>query len=316
MVTWRTGVNILLIGANPNNSTDGIIVQGIRNLLTEVYGEYTFDYVFLDDHNNMNSVFFYPNKKYDLLVVCGTPWLWDNFQYSTKYKNLLLAFKLHNTKKVFMGIGSCLNLNDINSNILKTSKEIEGMQKLFNDTTIIVRDKLAQDRLNNAGLKSYLLPCPGYFSTNKQSNLQNNVIFWCDPTQTISQTDWQSKEKLDKYNNIFLQFYKRYNPKVYCAHASETSSATKAGLPIPTVLTGWENTLNIVQNANHVLSGRVHCAVPALTTGTKVGLVALDTRSFTLSDFNGTIIKEIEDLNNLKSINLDSYKKLYMEILK
>jgi len=291
-----------MIGADQNNPTDGVIVKGIKNLLTKAYDHYRYRYLFLDDHNPMNYI---SNETYDLIVICGTPWLWDSFQKSTKYANLLSIFETHkDSKKLFMGIGSCLNLKDIESDILRRSAEIEGMLKLFKGTTIITRDHLANELLENADIDNTFLACPAFFAYNDYSlsKKENNVLIWCDPQKTISSGDWKSGKKLKAYHDEYMEFYNQYKPVVYCAFENEIEKAVEIGLPVPKILTGWEMTLELMKDADNVLSGRVHCAVPALARGANVKLMALDTRFYVIEDFKD-------------SLDLESTEKEYIRIL-
>ena len=84
--------NILCVGADKNNSTDGVIVRGIYNILDSVFIDNKKEYLILNDHNPMTTIEKYKDKKIDYVVVCGTPWLWDSFQLSVKYKNLEAIF--------------------------------------------------------------------------------------------------------------------------------------------------------------------------------------------------------------------------------
>jgi hypothetical protein len=298
-------MNILLIGADQNNPTDGVIVKGIKNLLSKAFKTHTHDYLFLNDHKPMENNELYLNNKYDILIVCGTPWLWDSFQESQKYKNLLNIFELHkDSKKLFMGIGTCMNLGDINSKILRRTREIEGMHKLFGRHKIITRDHLANELLINANIENELLPCPAYFAydNNEKTSRFNNIMIWCDPQKTISKDDWKDKNKLNEYYNQYLEFYKKYKPEVYCAFSEEILKAVEIGLPEPKVLKSWEETLEIMKNADKVISGRVHCAVPAISRNADVKLTALDTRSYVVEDFR-------------YNLNLEETEREYIRIL-
>jgi hypothetical protein len=292
--------HVLLIGADPTNATDGVIVQGILNLLSIKLGQYTYEYLFLDDHNPMSDEQLNKNVVYDRIFVCGTPWLWDNFQNSVKYRNLLRCFELHSCHKYFMGIGTCLNNKDANSNILERPQEIEGIRKLYSGTTIYVRDEIAYQKLLKAGIPSKHLPCPSFFCyKDNEKTFEENVLIWCDPIHTISKSDWYNKDKLNKYYQLNLEFYKECNPVVYCKDEVEKANAIKIGLPEPIILQGYQHTLDVMQKAKYVLSGRVHCAVPAFVKGKGLGLLSIDTRSKTISDFGGLIINNVEDFKKL-----------------
>lgn len=292
--------HILLVGPQPYNSTDGVILAGIQRLLKRFFGRYSHDFLVINDIAEMSHYALKSSTQYDALFVCGTPWLWDSFQKSIKYKNLLRCFEIHQTKKVFMGIGSCLNLKDMDSNILEREEEQKGMMDLFKDALIFTRDALSQQKLAKAGINSKHLPCPSYFCYEDIDSVNHqNVLIWCDPRQTISGADWLASSRLDKYCEIVRDFYLKYHPEVYTVNPCEIPLAEQIGLPIPKLLYSVDHTLDVMREANYVLSGRVHCAVPAFVKGKALGLMPLDSRHLTLSDFGGLMIHSVEDLDKM-----------------
>lgn len=298
-------MNFLLVGANPNNSTDGVIVRGIHTLLEFTFDQYTYEYVTIRDHQPQKAADFHPDKQFDAIIVCGTPWLWDSFQLSVKYKNLLECIEnTHfDSKIIFMGIGSCLNIKDMESDLLERKEERNAMNNLYDNigTTVITRDSLANEKLNKANIFNTLLLCPAYFCygvvpASSAYNKEDNIMIWQDPTQSISGEDWKSKQKLDKFKQLFLDFYIKYAPDVYCAQDADVQMALDIGLPHPTVLRHWSDTLGIMQDAKRVLSARVHCAVPAIVQGAITELIALDSRSLVVQDVNFKLNLEYEAL--------------------
>lgn len=294
-------MTILLIGAH-TNATDGVIAEGIRNLLRKALGAFTEIPMFMYDHQEMTI----EKHPADLIVVCGTPWLWDSFQDSIKYRNLRKVFAAHkNVPKIFLGIGTCVNLGCIDSDILQRPAEVNGMKQLFKETTVIVRDSLAYTRLSQARIKSTLLPCPAYFCYDNFNftTREENVMVWCDPRRTISQGDWGNEKRYKGYCSKFVSFYEKHQPKVYCTSESEIPSAVKLGFPAPTVLRKVQDTLDIMARANNVLSGRVHCAIPAQAAGCSTELVPIDSRYLTFQKYT--------DLPNYERIlieKLSSYR--------
>lgn len=295
----------LLTGANKNNSTDGVIVSGITHILKNFFPNCKTDYITLQDLIPMEKSKLLTEKKYDMLFVCGTPWLWHNFQVSTKYKNLIRLFEAHpECKKIFLGAGSCLNISDINSDILKSSEEINGIQKLYLQCINIVRDNIAHELLQNAKVNSTLLPCPSYFCYGTESINEglrkNNVLVYIDPRKSISESGWQCSKKLDHFNELNLYFYNQFKPKVYVANRLDIEGAMSAGLPRPLLLKNYYQTLKVMEEADYVLSSRVHCAVPGFVQGKAIGLIPIDSRSKTLEDFGCLMIDDVKDFAKLK----------------
>lgn len=292
-------MNILMIGPNRNNATDGVIIRGIEYLLNRNYHNIYITYRELNDIVPQGRADFYEALDFDLIVIAGTPWLWDSFQNSIKWQNLLVCLlDAHpQSKRLFMGIGSCLTLYNNDPNILCRPEEQAAMRSIYNSSTVIVRDSIAFLKLAEAGIKSHFLPCPAYFCYGDEDlylrpNPEklhdkdgNNILIWTDPKQTISSSDWPDSEKLTEYHQTCLDFYHEFNPKVYCALPSEIPAAIKIGLPAPILLSKTDDTLNLMRTANRVLSGRVHCAVPAIAQGALVNLMAIDTRAYVVIDF-------------------------------
>lgn len=281
-------MKLLLVGADENNSTDGVIVKGIRYLLNRSYPGCEMTYIFLNDHEKQYSPDFKWNESYDLIVVCGTPWLWDNFQRSIKYDNLITCFGAHNNaKRLFMGIGSCLPLGLENSGLLERPAERDGIKRLFENSTVIVRDKTAKAKLDIAGIKAVLLPCPAFFCygediTARTINDFKNVLVYQDPTLSISADQWQCPIKLAHYYNTMEAFRVINRAEVYCANQKEIQSAINNGFPAPQLLRTADDTLDLMRSAYRVLSGRVHCAIPAIVQNAEVTLIPLDSRASTI----------------------------------
>lgn len=309
----------LLVGANKENSTDGVIVKGIFNILENTFSDHEKKYLYLKDTTKMTNSEFFTDEKFDAIFVCGTPWLWDSFQNSIKYDNLYRIFKSHpEAKQIFLGAGSCMYVECINGDILRRPEEIKGIKKLYEKALVISRDKIAHSLFENAGINSVFLPCPAYFCYGidniKYGTKTENVLIWCDPKLTIAANGWTNKEKLKKYHDVCKQFFIRNKAKVYCASKKEINSAIQLGIGEPIVLTGYEHTLNVMQNAKTVLSGRVHCGVPAFVQGCNLGVLQIDTRCHVLKDFGCKVIQNLNDLMFLKKNEIDL--KQYFEIYK
>lgn len=280
-------MNILLIGANPNNSTDGVIVKGIQYLLKRNFPSCEIDYEIINDYKRITLD--YVREYYHLIVVCGTPWLWDSFQNSAKFHNLQVIFKKHpKAKKLFFGVGSCLYLKDVGTNLVKRPEEVKALRSIYCNATVIVRDTVAKDIMDHAKIESTLLPCPAYYCYGdepKTTSKTKNVLIYQAPDISISRGEWQNPDKLKEYYNKMREFQQKHNAEVYCADPAEVSYAIKNGFPEPTVLKDVYDTLDLMRGADKVLSGRVHCSVPAIAQGADVELMALDTRSRVVYDY-------------------------------
>ncbi len=75
-----------------------------------------------------------------------------------------------------------------------------------------------------------------------------------------------------------------------------------ADLPMPMVLKGYKHTMKIMESANNVLSGRVHCAVPAYAKRCNVQLVPIDTRALMFNLFDNPLEYQDKYLQILRSV--------------
>jgi len=308
----------LLIGPERFRSTDGVIVQGIKNLLSLIYqNQIVFKYQILNDANPISEEDIFTDENFDGIFVCGTPWLWDSFQKSTKYQNTQKIFSYHKeTPKVFFGVGSCISLELMKKrhDILSRKEERDGMVNLYSNSTVITRDGLAHIFISNAGLKSYFLPCPAYFAYGLNpapSSREKNILVWCDPSKTISGIDWQKEKELEKFYDICLEYYRTYDPIVYCSEDDDLPKAKELGLDIHKVA-DYNETLEIMKTANHVLSCRVHYAVPAFVKGCKIGIIPIDSRHLVLAELGCPVIDSFSKLNQIAECHID-LNKYYLE---
>lgn len=286
-------MKLLLVGPDQHNATDGCIVRGIMNLIHKTFEgkEHlltSIQYIRLENDipQNIKADLSYR----DYIVVCGTPWLWDSFQNSVKYNNLLQLFNsTPQVRKIFMGAGTCVPLK-ASEEILNRPEERGGMYRLFSQATTIVRDSLAQETLKKAGVKSHLLPCPAFFcygdANISRTARYEDVLIWTDPTKTISASDWTDPERLREYYNVALNFYSRYGASVYCTDQRDIEKAISIGLPPPILLNSWRDTMGLMLKARRVLSGRVHCAIPAVASDTQeVDIMPIDSRHKAFTEF-------------------------------
>jgi hypothetical protein len=299
-------VRILGMGANPLNSRDGIIVEGCKSILNIA----AFDrYIFIDDHKLQQTVDFYPDEKFDLIVYCGTPWLWDGMEYTAKYVNTLAVRDAHpEAKMVWLGIGSSLYLNDENSTILRTTNDQKMLRETFKNDLVFVRDSLAHDILHQAGVNHHYVMCPSYFFNPVcETTREYDVIFYHAPKTGIS-CDYWDEQKLREYNNIYAYFSTEVELKVAVCEKEEVEIVRKLFGRNPILLKDPIDTFNICKKARKVLSGRIHNAVPALVYGAEVGIVPVDSRHRVLTDFFDIKVENVADLSKIKKCDINALR--------
>lgn len=315
-------MKILGIGANQFNSRDGIIVEGCKSILNINH----FDrYITINDFTTQNISEFYTDEKFDLIIYCGTPWLWDQMQHSPKYKNVLTVKEAHpEAKMVWLGIGSSLYISDINSSILRNSTDQEMLRNTFQNDLVMVRDSLAHEILNKAGVENHFLPCPSYFFKPVcQTSKECDVIFYHAPKTGISAGYWDEK-KIEEYRDIFREFYKiYYHAEIAVCEPSEIQIVQNVFKKTPILLKDPIDTFHMCKGARTVLSSRIHNAVPAMVYGAEVGIVPVDSRVKVLTDFFDVEVNNPGDLHKIKQVditrltstNIEIYRKLLKEFV-
>jgi polysaccharide pyruvyl transferase WcaK-like protein len=322
-------MNITLLGPDWNNSTDGVIWQGTENLLRHAHPNARLRRIFLQD--TAKQVWTEDDlSPADMLVIVGTPWLWDSFQSSWKYRNALeLSKRLYKARLVFMGIGSCLSIHNRPEDVLKRSGEVEGMRELFSaqrdgGTTVIVRDELAEAYLTSAGVDCTFLPCPAYFAYGlvqpDWSEYGRPVMVVQDPRASISAVDYVKEHmRMRIISETYKAFYNDHNPLVKVVNAADLLYAVSLGFTNVQYLEGWKDTLHVMSRAGVVLSGRAHCAVPAAALGKPVKIIPIDSRADVLLDWGIEAARSascVRDGFKFLNTGWEKYVGDYMELLK
>ena len=289
-----------------DTATDGIIFAGIKNILggidenvwsSPIIGTEEFDHQSVDT-SDLEVAQFRPDEKFDMVLIPGTPWLWDSFQKSHKYRNLIRMIDAHpEAKKVFFGIGTALNMN-VGGDVLSRPDEKGAMVRMAKDALVIVRDGIAKHKLLQAGVNCHHLPCPAYFCYGPEfkepTSFNDNVLIWYNPLTGISKGYWgRNPELFQNYLKMVKRFVDEYSPKVYTvlnchtAYAEDQKHLNSIGVTEFDILKTSSDTKSVMENANIVMSGRVHCSVPAYVQGKAVSLLRIDSRANVLTDFGG-----------------------------
>lgn len=294
-------------------------------------------------------------EKFDAIVVPGSPFLWDQYHKTAKIANLLRAKEIHNCPVIWMGIGSCLPLD--HRDILFSDEHLAATKRIYGNDLVIVRDSLAQEIMQKSGVKSEHLVCPSYYSqridrievTDYSQNFnygsgtfslpagkfeiqygtagveitkileprKENLIVFYEPTIGLSHQSWTDPKKLEEYYEIYREFAKN-GADVVVKDVEEVEFAEKIGLTDVRVLKDVDDTLDTVCKYKNVLSGRVHCAVPALISGCNCRLIPIDTRYLTIPGHDVNTKSELDRIQKLV-YNLDKdferYEVLIREVL-
>lgn len=303
--------------------TDGIIFHGVLDLFKKF--RIKQKRIYFRDNELMSPEEFFPEFDADLIVIAGTPWLGHFIQGFPKFENAKTCFKAHpDAKRLFLGIGTSIFLNENKQTVLDQPFCSEILRELFEDSIITARDTLTKEILNDLNIDSKLLPCPAYYLSNPfpRSTSKNEypVLFYIDPLRMCSQEYWRNNEKeLERYNEIVLAFYNNYKPKVFCALPHEPELAKNLGIDNVEVLRDYNHTLKVCAEGSFFLSARVHCAIPSFNLGKPTGIIPMDSRHLTLTDFGCKAIKTPSDTDYFNIAEVNNYissRKEYEGLIK
>ncbi|MEW6012588.1 MAG: polysaccharide pyruvyl transferase family protein [Elusimicrobiota bacterium] len=328
-----------------DSATDGVIFKGIENLFKIVFKDFEFKSVIKTENLKVRDEFvriarfdefderelgedkFYPNEIFAAVVVPGTPWIWDQFYKSVKYKNLIKMIEIHRYAPViFLGIGSCVSKG--NEESIMREEEKKEINNLFSKGAVVCRDSLAYLALSNANVEANFLPCPSYFAYDGENfedeRYGNELSFiYFDPYDSISSISWKDKkEDYEKFCEIVKNIKKKDNVKIYSAiNSGDSEIVNKYSKFI--LLRNSSDTINLIKNSKKLISVRVHCTAAAYANGVDSAVIPIDSRAKTLTDFGCFEINNLEDLeyffkeyNNKFDKNLLSfYKNEYLKIL-
>lgn len=330
------------------SSTDGVISLGIRNLLKYVFDDFEIEPViknntisfenkrisicefFKFDENDLSQDMLHKDEEFDAIIVSGTPWIWDQFYKSPKYRNLTKLIETHKgTLVVFFGIGSCVSKENISS--IFREEEKKHINSLFSNGIVIARDSLSYFALKNADVEAYLLPCPSFYAAQKITSKEKNISFvFLDPLTSISNIIWMNKQdeyiKLKKYVEKIMEVVSKSKGTNYIAINSKSNlensldDIKKYSLEI---IENAYQTIDLAKNST-LITMRVHCGAFAHSSQTKTAIIPIDSRALTLTDFGCFEINSLDDFryfiekyeNNFDDSIRTYYLNKYIDLLK
>jgi len=232
----------------------------------------------------------YKDVEADILCISGTPWIWDECIYSTKYKLLKLFMEKFKDKPKFaLGIGSCfpITTNTLGIFILDENKE-HSSRKLkeiwLQFDKIVTRDQIATQILKEIGVPAMDGYCTSLhsFGNIKSTPLikkETPLLVYYNPALGVSKISCDYYFVKD-YIDFQLRFVKEYNPKVITICPGDRDDAISRGVKA-TWITEVDVLLNILGEHKFVVAGRVHSAIPAYFLGVPSFLLPVDTRYLT-----------------------------------
>jgi len=307
--------SVLLVGPNPVATNDGVIIRGIDNLLYLLnlgsLSPFVRMYHVLDDHDQEEPYNSLGNM--DIIIVCGTPFVYDKMETSNKFRNLAKIFAMSpKARKILLGIGSCFCLHHDPIQLL-TEDTRRAVQEHWGDALIICRDKVAKLCLEYLLERDvHYLPCPGFWALHPRFNVpihwarkKETAVMWYDPNVGIASV---CEDGWDAYIYTLRKSFSITDYPVYCQLPEEVESFHKYFGGTCTLLTNPMDHLSVIPKYKHWITGRVHTALPASASGHIVTPIAIDTRMNTFKEFRGTFESNL-------SAYTENYKKSLLTFL-
>ena len=335
--------NILISTTRQWNPGDEFIMMGILNIMSNIIGEnfnpiiynrnpdirgganfrnttrnyrfsYSWDRKSFKGKGGLHELFrigHYDNswkddmniKNIDLAIFAGSPeW------YGKRLESMYLAIEKGDIPSLFLGIGtgseiSFLQSDDMVSKVLMKSK------------LITVRDKETECLLKQYGAK--YIPCPALLSapTNRQVTEVKKIGLIYATNETLKGNN-VSREMHDYIVKLYKEIMSKYNVGLVCHYIDEIDKA-RTEFPEADIYYSYDSKdyINIYNNFDLVLGGRVHGIGMAASLGIPGIMIKHDKRSSTTDGFLaetlsvGTGTNEVFEMIQKVVINVEDYSR-------
>jgi hypothetical protein len=276
--------NIVILGPHEIPPTDGMIIHGTYNLISEVHPDAVISYARWSEESDV-ALQLPANTTH--IVIAGTPWIWDMCWNTIKWRCVLNTLKAYPQAKVlFFGIGSCLPLDHMEGIKIRLLSQKDRLKELFLRGQVIVRDQLASDILTAAEIPHTLAHCPAMHAVTElipYIGRKTPTLFFYEPCLGVSSGSFKYNCQEHKaYIQQQVLFAKYKNADVYCITDDEVKRSNFLGIPAQK-LTSVIHAKQVLARSSEVMSGRVHLAIPAISQDIKTILLPVDSRALTVS---------------------------------
>jgi len=284
---------------NDYNCGDQITFLGSKALLTKALGgPQNLDIVQFDMERAVREIDTYVSEydwgEIDLVVLAGSPWLWDACERSIKYKLILDALKRYpNAKKIGLGLGSCFSkechyniaYEEASKYFLNTDLAKLTLHNIYSHFDyLLVRDYFAKqifDMIEINSIYTYDTSAYAYnFIGPKKNKGDKKVLFFYDPSKGISQKHLDFTPT--KYVEYQLEWAKTNNADIYVNNTADKATLNNLGINC-----FFSVDLNFLshkfQEYDKMLSGRIHMAVLGFLSGIpNIIVLPVDSRFMTI----------------------------------
>jgi hypothetical protein len=279
-------LTITYIGTDNHNPGDTITDIGVRGLMSTALGPHYPVSVMLRDDVPVERYRLPPS---DVLVLSGTPWVWDSFAQCPKVKALqhILA-RDESSLRIVMGAGSCYL-----PGYPPGKSDIAAVRQVFGSfDAIFCRDRLAYEVFEEAlGERARWRPCPASYAAEvlgiTASRHEELALVFLDPYHCFNGS-FQSPETQAAIMDHQIGLMQA-GARVVCMTEGDASFyRSRFGEPHLASARPKE-IVEYLGRFQHVVSGRIHGAVPPLSMGARCEVLPLDSRILTATALGATV---------------------------
>ncbi|MEZ5964211.1 MAG: hypothetical protein R3F56_10235 [Planctomycetota bacterium] len=271
-------LTVTYVGTDHHNPGDTITDLGVRALVSAMFGVHHATQVMLRDDVDVSRYVLAPS---DILVVSGTPWLWDGFRDAPKARHLAaLLARDRSSLRLALGIGSCYL-----PGATPPANTAAGIEHLFGAfDAVVCRDALAYELCRPVlGARAHLRACPSVHAAAalgiEGRAREELALVYVDPLHCFG-SDYVPADVQRQVAQKQVELLRQGAHAVCMTAVDARSFRARFGEPhcadrSPRAI------LRTLAKYRRVVSGRVHGAVPARALGAEVEIFPLDSRVLT-----------------------------------
>ena len=309
-ILGKDNINTIIFNRNPDIRVGGRIRNNSKTLkntykwdVSEFRGKSIIQTFFNIGHYDNSWKDDMDIENIDIVIFAGSPeW------YGRRLKPLYEAIEYRNIPIIFLGLGA--------GDSIKFSKADKVVRKVLKKAQLItVRDKETECLLKQYGAK--YIPCPALLSapSNRKVTEVKKIGLIYATNETLKGNN-VSKEMHDYIVKLYKEIMNKYNVGLVCHYVDEIDKA-RAEFPEADIYYSYDSKdyINIYNNFDLVLGGRVHGIGMAASLGIPGIMIKHDKRSSTTDGFLaetlpvGTGTNEVFEMIQKVVINVEDYSR-------
>jgi len=256
------------------NFGDDVTFESIHHIVTQVVGKH--EIIKVDDQHLFEKTF---SDDGDILIVDGTPWIWNGCTRSEKYENLKKVLEGYKNKpRIALSIGNSYTFAFAGEISSAESKELLDVWNQFD--LVVTRDSLTFSILEKSGVSNLIngldisIFLPDVYPLALFEGRHPCLYVY---GKGAFNSGYMPKDYSEWVFNFQKKFVNDFTPKIISTYKKDAN--------IKDLL--FENTENVTSvtelvetfsYANLILSGKIHAAIPAFAYGIPTYLIPVDMR--------------------------------------